>query len=83
VICHHTLEHFDGYRETLAEISRILDPKGWLWIAVPNGYGFDDALYRAVFSGGGHVNRFTYDSLIQDVERITSLNFRDPEAEEF
>ena len=63
VVSHHTLEHFTDYQETLNEIRRVLNPKGWLWIAVPNGYGFDDALYRFVFAGGGHVNRFEYQTL--------------------
>jgi len=73
VVCHHTLEHFDDYRKALAEIGRVLRPDGWLWIAIPNGYGFDDRLYRFVFAGGGHVNRFTRDGLVKDVQTITGL----------
>jgi SAM-dependent methyltransferase len=71
VVSHHTLEHFENYKTTLAEIRRVLSPHGWLWIAVPNGYGFDDALYRFVFAGGGHVNRFEYHTLIREVEEVT------------
>jgi len=71
VVSHHTLEHFADYKTTLTEIRRILKPTGWLWIAVPNGYGFDDALYRLLFAGGGHVNRFSHDALITEVEAIT------------
>lgn len=71
VVCHHTLEHFTDYKSTLKEIRRILRPQGWLWIAVPNGFGFDDALYRFIYAGGGHVNRFEYKSLVQEVESIT------------
>jgi ubiquinone/menaquinone biosynthesis C-methylase UbiE len=71
VISHHTLEHFLDYKKTLAEIRRILSPNGWFWIAVPNGYGFDDALYRFLFAGGGHVNRFQYESLVAEVENVT------------
>ena len=73
VICHNTLEHFPDYRSTLAEIRRVLRPSGWLWIAVPNGYGLDDHLYRFVFEGGGHVNRFRFKELISEVEALTSL----------
>ena len=73
VICHHTLEHFPGYRSTLSEIGRVLRPGGWLWIAVPNGNGFDDRLYRFMFEGGGHVNRFTFDTLIAEVQTLTGL----------
>jgi SAM-dependent methyltransferase len=72
VISHHTLEHFVEYKKTLDEIRRILTPTGWLWIAVPNGSSFDDALYRRLYAGGGHVNRFAYQSLVDEVEKATS-----------
>jgi SAM-dependent methyltransferase len=71
VICHHTLEHFDDFRATLREIDRILTDDGRIWIAIPNGYGLDDQLYRFVFSGGGHVNRFSQDQLIEEVHSLT------------
>jgi SAM-dependent methyltransferase len=71
VVCHHTLEHFDDFRATLAEINRTLRDDGVIWIAIPNGYGLDDHLYRSVFSGGGHVNRFSRDQLIQEVHHHT------------
>jgi SAM-dependent methyltransferase len=71
VLSHHTLEHFTDYKATLMEIRRILSPQGWVWIAVPNGHGFDDALYRFLFAGGGHVNRFAYQQLVDEVESIT------------
>ena len=71
VISHHTLEHFIDYKKTLSEVRRILRPNGWLWIAVPNGFGFDDALYRMLYAGGGHVNRFRYETLVQEVESAT------------
>jgi SAM-dependent methyltransferase len=71
VVAHHTLEHFPNYNAVLSEIRRILSPQGWIWIAVPNGYAFDDALYRFLFAGGGHVNRFDYRTLIKEVENVT------------
>src|SRR5438445_13817471 len=43
VICNHTFEHFVDYRRALAEISRVLNASGMMWIAVPNGSRFDDA----------------------------------------
>lgn len=73
VICHNTLEHFPDYAVTLAEIRRVIRPDGWLWIAVPNGFGLDDALYRFVFEGGGHVNRFRFERLIEEVQEITGM----------
>jgi hypothetical protein len=44
-----------------------------LWIAVPNGYCLDDFLYRSLFDGGGHVNRFTYQGLVDEVQAETNL----------
>ena len=73
VICNHTLEHFHNYEKTLAEIGRILKPNGLLWISVPNGFGFEDALYRMLYSGGGHVNRFTFQSMVDAVQNATDL----------
>jgi ubiquinone/menaquinone biosynthesis C-methylase UbiE len=73
VICNHTFEHFAEYKTVLAEIDRILKHSGALWISIPNGFGFDDALYRRIFSGGGHVNRFTFQQIVEEVRTNTSL----------
>jgi len=73
VICNHTFEHFAEYRRVLSEIERILKKSGALWISIPNGHGFDDALYRRIFSGGGHVNRFTFQRIVEEVQTNTSL----------
>jgi len=52
----------------------VLKPSGWLWVAVPNGHGLDDHLYRFVFEGGGHVNRFTFEQLLSEVKTLTGLS---------
>jgi SAM-dependent methyltransferase len=74
VICHHSLEHLAPLGETLGEMARVLKPGGRCFISVPNGYGFCDAVYRLVFLGGGHVNRFRKEELIRLVEQ--RLNVR-------
>ncbi len=76
VFCHNTMEHFPDYRATLLEINRVLKDPGLLWIAVPDGYAFDDSLYRLVFSGGGHVNRFTREGLIAAVHELTRFRLK-------
>jgi SAM-dependent methyltransferase len=74
VISHNTMEHFPDYRKALAEVGRVLRSDGWLWVSVPDGYAFSDNLYRFVFAGGGgHVNRFTHDGLVEDVRQIAGL----------
>ena len=76
VLSHHTMEHFTDYRRTLQEIDRVLKDRGLLWIAVPNGYSLDDSLYRLVYSGGGHVNRFTREGLINAVHELTRFRLK-------
>lgn len=71
VFCNHSLEHFPGYKRTLTEIGRVLSPEGVLWITVPDGYSFDDTLFRHIFSGGGHVNQFRRDRLAVEVSERT------------
>ena len=69
LICHHALEHLAPLDETLAEMARVLKPGAQCYISVPNGYGLCDAIYRLVFLGGGHVNRFRRDELVSLVEQ--------------
>ena len=74
LICHHSLEHLAPLDETLAEMARVLKPGARCYISVPNGYGLCDAVYRLVFLGGGHVNRFRKDEVVSLVEQ--RLNVR-------
>jgi SAM-dependent methyltransferase len=73
VICHHGLEHVIKLDETLAEIARVLKPDGRIFVSVPNGYGLCDAIYRFVFEGGGHVNRYRRKELVAMVERAVGV----------
>lgn len=76
VVCNHTLEHFPDYRRAILEIDRVLRPGGSLWVAVPDGWCLDDRLYRFLFQGGGHVNRFSLASLVEVIENGTRLRAR-------
>jgi SAM-dependent methyltransferase len=73
VICNHTMEHFPNPHHTLLEVGRVLTPDGMLIITIPDGYGFDDSLYRFVMKGGGHVNRFSFDKIVDLVEEAASI----------
>jgi hypothetical protein len=73
IVCNHSLEHIANYKRTLSEVRRVLTPNGVVWISVPNGFGFDDALYRFLYKGGDHVNRFSFAGLVDDVEQITGM----------
>jgi SAM-dependent methyltransferase len=73
VICNHTLEHLTELEGALREINRVLKMGGHLWAAVPNGFSYDDRLYRLVFRGGGHINQFSLQSFVDTLERGTEL----------
>ena len=73
VLCHHVLEHVANLSGTLREISRVLKSEGRLYVSVPNGYGLCDGIYRYVFEGGDHVNRFQRAQLIALVESAVGL----------
>jgi SAM-dependent methyltransferase len=69
VVCHHSLEHITAVDETLAEIARVLAPGGRCFFSMPDGYGLCDAVYRYVFEGGGHVNRFRRADVVRRIEQ--------------
>jgi SAM-dependent methyltransferase len=69
----HALEHFSELDRALAEIGRVLKPNGRLYVSVPDGYGLCDRVYRWLFEGGGHVNRFRRNELAQLVESRSGL----------
>ena len=80
ILCNNSMEHFPEPRVALAEIGRVLESDGMLIITVPNGYGFDDNLYRYLLEGGGHVNRFRFDEIVGSVEELTGarlVNWRE------
>jgi len=74
VVCNHALEHFGELDEVIAEIGRVLKPAGRLFLSVPDGYGLCDALYRWLFEGGGHVNRFRRAELACSIESRLGLH---------
>lgn len=73
VICHHSLEHFRDARSVVREIDRVIKPRGELYISVPDGSGLSDRLYRLLMAGGGHVQRFSFSSLVELIESETDL----------
>jgi SAM-dependent methyltransferase len=74
VICHHSLEHVHDVPGTIREIRRVLRPEGRLFITVPDGWSFSDRLYRFLLCGGGHLQRFTFENIVGEIESGTELH---------
>lgn len=68
VICNHALEHIIELTPAIEEIGRVLKPTGRVYVSVPDGNSVCDGIYRWLFEGGGHVNRFKRDDLIRLIE---------------
>ncbi len=77
VICNHGLEHFVRLEATVAEMGRVLQPGGGLFLSVPDATTLTDRLYRFLARGGGHVNRFrSPEQVVSLVERVAGLRCR-------
>lgn len=74
VICHHSLEHFRDAAGAVREIRRVLKPRGRLFVSVPDGKSFSDRLYRLMLCGGGHFQRFSFESVVGAIETGTQLH---------
>lgn len=73
VVTNFVLEHVTDFPASIREIARVLETGGHLYMAVPNARSFEDALYRGLFAGGGHLQRHTFESVIATVYRLTAL----------
>jgi SAM-dependent methyltransferase len=74
VICNHSLEHFHDAPGTIREIRRVLKPGGRLFVTVPDGGSFSDRLYRLLLCGGGHLQRFRFESIVGEIESGAGLH---------
>lgn len=74
VIANHSLEHIAHLDAALAEVGRIINRSGALFVAVPDTSTLTDKIYRWLARGGGHINPFTSPTeLAGRIERITGL----------
>ena len=72
-ISHHSLEHFRDAESVILEVGRVLKTSGRLFVSVPEGASFSDRLYRLMFCGGDHWQRFSFESVVGAIESGTGL----------
>ncbi|MEX2263425.1 MAG: class I SAM-dependent methyltransferase [Bryobacteraceae bacterium] len=63
-VCNFVFEHFSDPRAALRELDRILLPNGFLYISFPLSGSLHDRLYRFALKGGGHLQRYTFESFL-------------------
>lgn len=75
VVLNHRLQREPSPVGLLREARRILKDRGFLYVSLPDGYGFDDWLYRRLYGlcgcgleGHGRLNRFSFEVL----QRLTA-----------
>lgn len=73
VIANHVFEHVENPAAVAAEISRVLKTSGVLFATVPHGFSFSDGLYRWWTGGGGHIQRYTFQSFERTVENNSDM----------
>jgi SAM-dependent methyltransferase len=73
VIGNFVFEHFSDLASAIREVDRILRRDSYLYMSVPNSRSFEDELYRSLYHGGGHLQRFTFESILHHVYSSTRL----------
>lgn len=73
VVCNHSLEHIEELEQALSELNRVIKNGARVWVAIPDGFSWDDRLYRFLFAGGGHVQRFSFRGFLEQMEARSSL----------
>ncbi len=66
-VCNYVFEHFSDPRSALRELERVIRPGGLLYLSIPRSSGVEDRLYRFTTKGGGHLQRYSFDSFMQMV----------------
>lgn len=75
-MCNFVFEHFDRPEPTLRELSRVIAAGGFLYVSIPISQRLQDRLYRFALKGGGHVQRYSFESFLRLVYRETTFKMR-------
>jgi SAM-dependent methyltransferase len=72
-IVNFAFEHFPDAVAALCEVERVTRDGSCVWISMPNAGSFEDQLYRNLYSGGGHLQRPSFEWFLRQVYENTSL----------
>ena len=72
-ICVFAFEHFKDPRAALREIDRVLRYGAFLFISVPRAASIQDRLYRFALKGGGHLQRYSFETFVSMVYQETGF----------
>ena len=64
-ICNFVFEHFQNPGSSLRELDRVIRIGGLLYVSIPRSSSIEDRLYRFTTKGGGHLQRYDFDTFMQ------------------
>ena len=73
IISNFVMEHVGDFAAAIDEVARVLKPGGYFYMAIPNARSFEDALYRSIYDGGGHLQRHSFESAVGTIYARTPL----------
>ncbi len=72
-LCGFAFEHFEDPRAALGELDRVVRPGGFLYLSIPRASSLQDRLYRFTLKGGGHLQRYSFESFLAMVYQETGF----------
>lgn len=75
-ICNFVFEHFQAPRPALRDLARVIRPGGFLYLSVPRSASLNDRLYRLTLKGGGHLQRYSFQSFLAMVYEETAFKLQ-------
>ena len=74
VYASHSLEHMDNIEIALQNWLRVLKPKGYLYIVVPDFELYEKGKWPSTYAGTSHLFSFSINLTCQEVQRMNHYN---------